>query len=122
MLLWTPAYDQSKAGRPARTFIQQLCDDTGCNPDDLPKAMNDREDVEREGQGYPCLPRVMMMMMIYIYIYSVCVCLSVFFCLCINPCIYQSSYVGMCVCVWVCVRERERERERERKRERERER
>ena len=41
--LWTPAYGQSKAGRPARTFIQQLCDDTGCNPEDLPKAMNDRE-------------------------------------------------------------------------------
>ena len=32
VLLWTPAYGQSKAGRPARTFIQQLCDDTGCNP------------------------------------------------------------------------------------------
>ena len=43
VLLWTPAYGQSKAGRPARTFIQQLCDDTGCNPEDLPKAMNDRE-------------------------------------------------------------------------------
>ena len=38
-----PAYGQLKAGRPARTFIQQLCDDTGCNPEDLPKAMNDRE-------------------------------------------------------------------------------
>ena len=43
VLLWTPAYGQSKAGRPARTFIQQLCDVTGCNPEDLPKAMNDRE-------------------------------------------------------------------------------
>ena len=43
VLLWTPTYGQSKAGRPARTFIQQLCDDTGCNPEDLPKAMNDRE-------------------------------------------------------------------------------
>ena len=43
VLLWTPAYGQSKAGRPARTFIQQLCDDTGCDPEDLPKAMNDRE-------------------------------------------------------------------------------
>ena len=43
VLLWTPAYGQSKAGRPARTFIQQLCDDTGCNPEDLPKAMNDRK-------------------------------------------------------------------------------
>ena len=43
VLLWTPAYSQSKAGRPARTYIQQLCDDTGCNPEDLPEAMNDRE-------------------------------------------------------------------------------
>ena len=40
VLLWTPAYGQSKAGRPARTYIQQLCDDMGCNPDDLPEAMN----------------------------------------------------------------------------------
>ena len=43
VLRWIPAYGQSKAGRPARTYIQQLCDDTGCNPEDLPEAMNDRE-------------------------------------------------------------------------------
>ena len=43
VLLWTPAYGQSKAWQPARTYIQQLCDDTGCNPEDLPEAMNDRE-------------------------------------------------------------------------------
>ena len=53
VLLWTPAYGQSKAGWPARTYIQQLCDDTGCSPEDLPEAMNDR-DVEREGQEYRC--------------------------------------------------------------------
>ena len=33
----------AKAGRPARTYIQQLCEDTGCCPDDLAEAMNDRE-------------------------------------------------------------------------------
>ena len=43
VLLWTPAYGLSKAGRPARTYIQQLCDDTGCNLEDQPEAMNDRE-------------------------------------------------------------------------------
>ena len=43
LLLWTPTYGQAKAGRPARTYIQQLCEDTGCNPEDLPGAMNDRE-------------------------------------------------------------------------------
>ena len=43
VLLWTPAYGQAKAGRPARTYIQQLCEDMGCNPGDLPVAINDRE-------------------------------------------------------------------------------
>ena len=43
VLLWTPAYGQAKAGRPTRTYIQQLCEDTGCSPEDLPEAMNNRE-------------------------------------------------------------------------------
>ena len=43
VLLWTPTYGRAKAGRPARTYIQQLCEDTGCSPEDLPDAMNDRE-------------------------------------------------------------------------------
>ena len=43
VLLWTPTYGRAKAGRPARTYIQQLCEDTGCSPQDLPEAMNDRE-------------------------------------------------------------------------------
>ena len=43
VLLWTPAYGQAKAGRSARTYIQQLCEDTGCSPEDLQKTRNDRE-------------------------------------------------------------------------------
>ena len=43
VLLWTPAYGQAKARRPARTYIQQLCEDTRCSPEDLPEVMNDRE-------------------------------------------------------------------------------
>ena len=43
VLLWTLTYGCAKVGRPARTYIQQLCEDTGCNPEDLPEAMNDRE-------------------------------------------------------------------------------
>ena len=42
VLLWTPTYDRADAGRPARTYIQQ-CENTGCSPEDLPEAMNDRE-------------------------------------------------------------------------------
>ena len=51
VLLWTSTYSRAKAGRPARTYIQQLCEDTGCSPEDLPEAMNEEA---REGQGYPC--------------------------------------------------------------------
>ena len=47
ILLWTPTYGRAKAGWPARTYIQQLCEDTGCSPEDLPEAMNDREKGER---------------------------------------------------------------------------
>ena len=43
VLLWTPTHGRAKAGRPARTYIQQLCEDTGCCPEDLPEEMNDRE-------------------------------------------------------------------------------
>ena len=60
-LQWTPAYGQAKAGRPARTYIQQLCEDTGCIPEDLPEAMNWLErvrDIRASGM-------MMMMMMIY---------------------------------------------------------
>ena len=36
VLLWTPAYGQAKAGRPTRTYIEQLCEDAGCSPEDQP--------------------------------------------------------------------------------------
>ena len=44
VLLWTPTHGRAKAGRPARTYIQQLREDTGCCPEDLPRALNDREE------------------------------------------------------------------------------
>ena len=43
ILPWTPLHEWAKAGRPARTYIQQLCADTGCNLEDLPGAMDDRD-------------------------------------------------------------------------------
>ena len=44
VLLWIPTHGRAKAGRPARTYIQQLSEDTGCCPEDLPRAMNDGEE------------------------------------------------------------------------------
>ena len=43
ILLWTPSHGRAKAGRPARTYIQQLCADTGCSLEDLLEAMDNRE-------------------------------------------------------------------------------
>ena len=44
VLLWTPAHGRAKAGWQARTYIQQLCEDTGYSTEDLLEAMNDREE------------------------------------------------------------------------------
>ena len=41
--LWTPSNGRAKAGWPARTYIQQFWEDTGCSPEDLPEAINDWE-------------------------------------------------------------------------------
>ena len=43
VLWWTPSHDRAKAWRPARTYIQHLCVDTVCSPEDLPEAMDDWE-------------------------------------------------------------------------------
>ena len=43
VLLWTPTSGWAKAGRPARTYIHQLFEDTGCRPEDLPETINERE-------------------------------------------------------------------------------
>ena len=42
VLRWTPTYGRAKAGRPARTYMQQLCEDMGSSPENLLEAMNDR--------------------------------------------------------------------------------
>ena len=43
VLRWTPSHGRAKAGCPARTYIQQLCADMRCSPEDLPNAMDDME-------------------------------------------------------------------------------
>ena len=43
VLLWTRTYGRAKAWWSAQTYIQQLCEDTGCSPEDLLEVMNDRE-------------------------------------------------------------------------------
>ena len=100
VLLWIPTHGRAKAGRPARTYIQQLCEDTGCCPEDLPRAMNDREEWRERVRDIratsaiwwwwwwwfneTCLNERLLPKYIYIYIY-----------------IY--IYVSMYVCIYVCI-------------------
>ena len=55
ILLWTPTYGRAKAGRPAWTYIEQLCEDIGCRPEDPPEAMIGRSGVR--GSGISVLAR-----------------------------------------------------------------
>ena len=64
VLLWTPTHGHANAGRPARTYIQQLCEDTGCCPEDLPRAMDDREEWRERTRDIRDYQRDMVMMMI----------------------------------------------------------
>ena len=54
VLPWTPSHGRAKVRRPARTYIQQLCADSGCSPEDQPGAMDDRDGGERgSGRSLP---------------------------------------------------------------------
>ena len=101
VLLWIPTHGRAKAGRPARTYIQQLCEDTGCCSEDLPRAMNDREEW-RERVRDICATSVIWWWWWYIYIYIymyvwmlVCVCVYIYIynvCVCICMCVYIHMY------------------------------
>ena len=69
VLLWTPSHGWAKAGRPARTYIQRLREDTDYSPEDLPIGWGK----DREDQGYPRRWYDMMMMMMMCQdLYSFC--------------------------------------------------
>ena len=54
ILQWTPSHEWAGVGRPARTYLQQPCTDTGCSLEDLPNVMDDRDEW-RMSKGNPCL-------------------------------------------------------------------
>ena len=67
--LWIPTHGRAKAGRPARTYIQQLCEDTGCCPEDLPRAMNYREEWRERVRDIRATSAIWWWWYIYVYIY-----------------------------------------------------
>ena len=84
VLLLTPSHGREKSGWPARTCIQQLCEDTRCSPEDLPEAMNDREgwrervrDIRVDGTTRELTFNVEMSPFWLKHMYSVCECVCV---------------------------------------------
>ena len=55
VVLWTPTHGIAIAGRPSRTYIQQLCEDTGFSPEDLTGRGTIGKSGER-GSGISVLP------------------------------------------------------------------
>ena len=53
VLLWTPTHGRAKAGRPARTYIQQLCDERGSGTSVLPaRHDDDDEEYKKKSEGW----------------------------------------------------------------------
>ena len=76
-LLRTPHIWPGKSRTTTRTDIQQRCEDTGCGPEDLPEAMNNRKKWRERVRDIRAVARHDDIY-IYIYIYvCVCVCLCV---------------------------------------------
>ena len=65
VLLWTPSHGLPKSGWPGGSYIQQLCEDTGYSPKDLPEAMSER------ASGISVLMAQDDEMIIYIYIHII---------------------------------------------------
>ena len=63
VLQWTPTRGRVSVGRPARTYLHQLCADTGHGLEDLPESKNDRGWMDGEIQGNSCSQRDLMVMM-----------------------------------------------------------
>ena len=60
VLIWTPTHGHNSVGRPAKTYLYQLCADTACSLVDLLGTMDDQE---RENQGNPCFRHDLMITM-----------------------------------------------------------
>ena len=77
VLLGIPLHGRASIGRPTRTYQRHLCTDTGCSLEDLPEAIDDRDEWrerererERKSQGNPCSQRELMMMMISVHTHT----------------------------------------------------
>ena len=108
VLLWTPAY-----GRPAQTYIKQLCEDTGCSPEDLIGKSGKRRSgisvqAARHDDDDDLFPHTHTHTHIYIYIYIYIYILSstdrLFRCITTLQCGYIRRTLEAQFYVWLSIR------------------
>ena len=68
VLLWTPSHGCASVGWPTRTYLQQPCMDTGCSLEEMPEAMDDREEWWERVREIHASSMMMMMMILKINI------------------------------------------------------
>ena len=83
VLLWTPVHGQIRVGQPNRTYLQQLCTDTGCGMEDLPRTIDDSDEWQEQVREI----RVSGTWWWYIFVYTciyvyMCSNISIYTCLC----------------------------------------
>ena len=101
VLLWIPTHGRAKAGRPARTYIRQLCEDTECCPEDLPRAMDDREEWRERVRDIRATCAIWWWWWCIYVCMCVCIYMCVRFCMCI--CTYMCSYVYIYVYIYIYI-------------------
>ena len=66
VLLWIPSHECASVGQPSRTYLQQLCTDTGCSLEDWPEAMDDRDEWWKRIKEIHASSMMMMIIIIFI--------------------------------------------------------
>ena len=52
IILWQPTHGERKRGRPRRTYVDQLMDDTLCNVNELKTAMDDKDECKKRVKNW----------------------------------------------------------------------
>ena len=73
ILSWTPTHGHISIGGPAKTYILQLCTNTGYHPEDLPRDVLCQETYYEKGgfEGIGAVSTPWYCPFIYIYLYSI---------------------------------------------------
>ena len=100
ILQWTPSHERAGVGRPVGTYLQWLYTDIGCSLEDLPEAVNDRDEwPERERVREICsCSTTWWRRYIYIHIY-----IYIYMYIYVYICIYMHTHTHTYIYIYIYV-------------------